>query len=106
MSCEIKNLVSLIAVVEICFVVSSDVLAGEIVGFTQEDIEAYKPEIRDSHEERTAGPKLYLHKAIGELTVDKESSTETYEAYFHIPISFEEQAPILIEVESPDLIDY
>ncbi|UCE18248.1 MAG: PKD domain-containing protein, partial [Gemmatimonadota bacterium] len=88
------------------FFISSDSPANEIVGFTEKDLATYKQEIRESHREWTTGPKLYLHKAIGNLTVHKASSAETYEAYFHIPISFEEQAPILIKVESPDLIDY
>ncbi|UCE19140.1 MAG: hypothetical protein JSV84_01985, partial [Gemmatimonadota bacterium] len=92
--------------VVLCFVFSSNTLADEIGGFTEENIAAYKQDISDSHQEQTAESKLHLLQAIGNLTVDKESSTETYEAYFHIPISFEEQVPILIEVESPDLIDY
>jgi len=49
---------------------------------------------------------LYLFKAMGALEVGAKASTETYETYFHIPISFEEQVPILVKVESPQLIDY
>ncbi|UCE19141.1 MAG: T9SS type A sorting domain-containing protein [Gemmatimonadota bacterium] len=96
----------LFTVAALCFVFSSNTLADEIVGFTEDDIAAYTQEIIDSHEEQTAGSNLYLNKAVGNLRVDREASGETYEAYFHIPISFEEQVPILIEVESPDLIDY
>ena len=58
------------------------------------------------NEEDESRPGLYLKKAIGMLRVDAQSSTETYEAYFHIPISFREQVPVLIEIESPHLIDY
>ena len=35
-----------------------------------------------------------------------EATTDTYETYFHIPIPFKDQVPILIEVECPELIDY
>jgi transglutaminase-like putative cysteine protease len=49
---------------------------------------------------------LYLRKATGNLEINASSSTDTYEAYFHIPISYLVQVPILIEVESPDLIDF
>jgi transglutaminase-like putative cysteine protease len=49
---------------------------------------------------------LYLQRAEGHLKVVGRSSTETYEAYFLVPIAFEDQAPILLTVESPALIDY
>jgi len=62
--------------------------------------------VNDPGEENQSRPGLYLRKAIGTLRVDALASTETYEAYFHIPISFKEQVPVLIEIESPDLIDY
>jgi len=49
---------------------------------------------------------IYLIKAVGKLKIDEFASTETYEAYFLVPISFENQVPILIEIDSPQLIDY
>lgn len=54
------------------------------------------------------GPRAYLRllKATGNLRIHHKASTDTYEAYFHIPIAFEEQVPIYLNVESSDLIDY
>jgi transglutaminase-like putative cysteine protease len=72
-----------------------------IVGEPQEIIDFGSMETKKS-----PPTKVYLRKATGDLGVEAPVITETYEAYFHIPISFQEQVPILIEVESPDLIDY
>ena len=49
---------------------------------------------------------VHLCRALGRLNVDVCASSEIYEAYFHIPISFNEQVPIVVTVESPQLIDY
>lgn len=50
--------------------------------------------------------KIYLRKAEGNLEINRSATTETYEVYFHIPVPFAEQVPILLEVESPQLVDY
>jgi len=49
---------------------------------------------------------LYLRKATGSLKIDGFASRDTYQAYFHVPIPFHEQAPVLLDVSCPDLIDY
>lgn len=47
-----------------------------------------------------------LVKMTGNLRVTGNANSETYEVYFHIPITSNDQAPILLEVVSPHLIDY
>ena len=49
---------------------------------------------------------LYLTKARATLTVEQTAVTPVYDAYFHVPISFQEQVPIVITVESSAMIDY
>lgn len=49
---------------------------------------------------------LHLRKVTGNLSVRGTASTPTYQAYFHIPIPFEEQAPFLLTLESPNLLEY
>ena len=49
---------------------------------------------------------LFVREVRGLPEITAEATTETYEVYFHIPISFEEQVPVLVEVECPQLIDY
>lgn len=45
-------------------------------------------------------------KMTGNLQVTGNTNNETYEAYFHVPITSTDQVPILVEVESPHLINY
>lgn len=49
---------------------------------------------------------LYLRRATGSLKIDVFASRDTYQAYFHVPIPFHEQAPVLLDVACPDMIDY
>lgn len=49
---------------------------------------------------------LYLRMIHGKLPISTTATTPTYQAYFLIPIAFEEQAPILFTLNSPQLIDY
>lgn len=49
---------------------------------------------------------LYLRMIHGKLPISTSATTPTYQAYFLIPIAFEEQAPILFTLDSPNLIDY
>jgi hypothetical protein len=59
--------------------------------------------LQSAHDETTL---LFLRKATGDLRVSAEASVETYEAYFMIPIAYGDQAPVLLTVTSPQLIDY
>lgn len=58
------------------------------------------------NEESLGTTVVHLRKVTGNLFIGGQSDTDTYEVYFHIPIRLPEQIPILIEVESPDLIDW
>lgn len=49
---------------------------------------------------------LHLIKAVGNLVVKKSVTTDTFEVYFHVPIAYAEQVPILIQVKSAELIDF
>jgi len=49
---------------------------------------------------------LRLLEAEGFLDVFLPASTPTYTAYFHVPIAYDDQAPVYVEIESPHLIDY
>ena len=49
---------------------------------------------------------LYLRKATGSLKMNGPASCDTYQAYFHVPIPFREQAPILLQISCPQMIDY
>lgn len=51
-------------------------------------------------------PGLYLREASGRLKILDTASTPTYQTYFHIPIAFGGQAPFLLTVTSPNLVDY
>jgi len=50
--------------------------------------------------------EIHLIKAHGSLSIRGQASTEIYEAYFHVPIAFEDQAPILLDVQSPALVGW
>jgi len=49
---------------------------------------------------------LYLRKAVGTLRMRGHASADTYQVYFHVPIPFREQAPVLLQVECPQMVDY
>lgn len=49
---------------------------------------------------------LHLRQAYATLTVGETAVTPVYDVYFHVPISFQEQVPIFIDVESSAMIDY
>lgn len=84
--------------------------AQNIIGISRKDVEKYNLNLNDLEIEKKLKKNdfsiIYLRKATGNLTINASSSTDTYEAYFHIPVSYKEQVPILIDVESPHLIDY
>ena len=80
--------------------------AKEIFGMRVEEIEMLKLNVCKVADEESPPTRVYLRKAIGNLEVNGSASTDTYEVYFHIPVPFHEQVPILIDVESPQLIDY
>ena len=48
---------------------------------------------------------LYLRRATGNLGIGT-ASCDTYQVYFHVPIPFHEQAPVLLEITCPQMIDY
>jgi hypothetical protein len=60
----------------------------------------------DSTSNGTITEGLVILKAEGKLKVTAPASTETYNVYFHIPISFGDQVPILIKVDCPEIIEY
>lgn len=93
-------------IVFLSVIVSIDGSAQEMHGLGKEEIKMF-PSFAEVRERWKSLPtRVYLRKAVGNLQVNASSTGETYEAYFHIPISFQEQIPILIQVESPQLIDY
>lgn len=49
---------------------------------------------------------LYLIKTSGSLDVIGVSSMPSYEIYFPVPIVYNDQSPIWLEVECPQMIDY
>jgi hypothetical protein len=49
---------------------------------------------------------LYLRRVTGRVWVYGRASCDTYQSYFHVPIPFYEQAPVLFELACPQLIDY
>ena len=49
---------------------------------------------------------LYLRQAYATLTVTETAVTPEYDTYFHVPISFQEQIPRFIDVQSSAMIDY
>jgi len=50
--------------------------------------------------------QLYLRRATGRLRVLGRASCDTYQICFHVPIPFREQAPVLLEVTCPQMVDY
>lgn len=83
-----------------------NVSAQEMCGVKENEIKNIQYNLDQSVIEQGTIAYAYLCKGTSNLTIDKRASTETYEAYFHIPVVYREQAPVLIEVESPHLIDY
>lgn len=49
---------------------------------------------------------LHLLKARGTMELKSEAVTDTYEAYFHIPIAFREQVPVYLDIRGDELVDY
>jgi transglutaminase-like putative cysteine protease len=88
------------------FFIATNGAAQRIYGLKKEEIELSSSLTEVPGRGKSPPTRLYLRKAVGNLQIDASSATETYEAYFHIPISFQEQSPILIQVESPQLVDY
>ena len=50
--------------------------------------------------------KLFLIKTSGTIRIEGSPQKEDFEVYFHVPIPFEEQRPISMEIQCPNLIDY
>ncbi|NIM16983.1 MAG: hypothetical protein GTO45_33865 [Candidatus Aminicenantes bacterium] len=65
---------------------------------------------KGNHNQNTINENAFttiaLLKASGRLKIRKRAEHETYQVYFHIPIAFQEQVPIAIEIDCKPLIDY
>lgn len=57
---------------------------------------------------RKASPpnRIYLRRTVGHLTINGQATTDLYEAYFHIPVPYREQAVLSVDVQSAELVDY
>ena len=53
-----------------------------------------------------AAGTAYLARTSGHLDVWRRPSGETYQVYFHVPLATEHQAPLLLTVTSPQLVDW
>jgi transglutaminase-like putative cysteine protease len=95
-------LISIAAAVILCLPGLS--AAAEIHGLIRQPVFPATADCAGANEETSS--RLYLARTIGELTVSGAATTDTYEAYFLVPVPFGDQAPILLTVESPELIDY
>lgn len=49
---------------------------------------------------------LYCQKGIGELIAGMQSLEDEYQVYFHVPIAYREQIPLLFSVEGQRVLDY
>ena len=49
---------------------------------------------------------LYMRKVTGTFGLFGRASSDTYQMYFHVPIPFHEQVPVLVQVTCPQLIDF
>ena len=47
-----------------------------------------------------------LHRAVGTLQVSGLYTNDPYDIYFHVPVTYRNQVPVLIKVEGPDLITH
>jgi len=102
----VKKVVIIFSIILFAFVILAEERIQKKVGLGPEEIEILKSVQNKFKIDKSPYPRIHLIRARGDLNVTVLSSSETYEAYFHIPIPFQEQVPILIEVESPQLIDY
>ena len=90
-------------------VIFSTVTAQEItrIKIDENKINSYLSKI---NLERNSSTKIYLAKVEGGLYVKAPSTVDTivdtFEVYFHIPISFEDQVPVHFEVWGHYLKDY
>jgi transglutaminase-like putative cysteine protease len=80
--------------------------SAQITGLGRDDIPERTRRPGGRGAETSPPSRVFLLRAEGNLDIVDLSSASTYEAYFHIPVPFAEQVPIVVEVESPDLIDY
>jgi len=49
---------------------------------------------------------LLLSKITGELKIFGQSAQPTFDAYFIVPISYDRQAPLVLDIDCPELINY
>jgi hypothetical protein len=103
--------VALISIASVFLLIACDILAQSSRSYLTAPANHPLGQINDVGEFSTSLRKsatipLQLRRAVGDLPVNGQSTTDTYEVYFHIPISLEYQVPILITVDSPELVDY
>jgi len=58
------------------------------------------------NEDKGAMKILFLNKATGNLKINGVASTSPYTVYFILPIAFREQAPIWLDIQCPEMVDY
>ena len=56
--------------------------------------------------DKSVNKYLYLRSATGNLTISGMAQKFPYIAYFIIPISLREQAPLWLDIDCPQMIDY
>jgi hypothetical protein len=81
-------------------------LAGPIAGLDDGDLPEWPTGRCQARSASAESSHVHLCRALGQLNIDIYASSEIYEAYFHIPISHSEQVPIVVTLESSQLIDY
>lgn len=101
-----KSTLSTFFIICLILIILADATTQEITGIREKDVKNFKTGEKQLVLDDGLLVNAYLCKATGNLKISKKSSTETYEAYFHIPVPYREQVPILVEVESPHLIDF
>jgi hypothetical protein len=86
-----------------CHLAGSRSDPGFMVGTTKEPAES----CGDGEPASNVGRRsLYMRKVTGGFGLFGSASGDTYQMYFHVPIPFREQAPVLLQVTCPQLVDY
>ena len=98
--------IPIVPVVCLLLFVSAEVSARHITGIDRGILSEYSFVRSGRMGDSAESTRMHLCRALGKLTVDICSTAEIYEVYFHIPISFSEQVPIIVNLESSQLIDY
>lgn len=74
---------------------------------TSENKHDFKKQFSVTSENNTNDMRLlFLSKITGELTIFGQSEQPTYDAYFIVPISYDRQAPLVLDIDCPEMINY